>query len=647
MHISEQIKKTLLTSLKTLGIVYGGEVELQHPADPNHGDYASNIALTVFGRLDDAQKQQFGNPRSLAERIADGLQRGGLNQSLVTVAVAGPGFINVTLSSAYLVSALKPLASLVSGAPLASELMLSDRWQGKRVITEFTDPNPFKELHIGHLYSNTVGEAISRLLAAHGALVTRVCYQGDVGLHVAKSIWGMRQLLGEALPSISDALDNLAQQPLSSRVKFLGQAYARGATAYEEDTAAAETIKQINFMTFKAGQETLVEKDNWEPQVDYAQFLTKNSLDYREIKQLYQEGRRWSLEYFERMYQRIGMRFDDYFFESVVGEYGVKIVREFLAKGVFEQSQGAVIFPGKKYGLHDRVFINSLGLPTYEAKELGLAPEKYRRHRYDHSIIITGNEIQEYFKVLLKALSITDPQLAAKTHHLSHGMVRLPEGKMSSRTGKILTAEWLMDEAHGKAALKVQDVAAQRLKPAELEKIAEQVALGAIKYAFLKNSIGKDVAFSFEDSLSFQGNAGPYLQYTYVRCHSILEKATKIHGVKSDSAEYIDIVFNQKSPFDHELNKDEIDLLRALYTYSEVLDLAAREYAPHHLCTYLYELAQAFNAFYGSTKVLDESLGSAKNSTPTVAFRLLLVRVVGNVLAHGLYLLGIVPLEQM
>jgi arginyl-tRNA synthetase len=367
------------------------------------------------------------------------------------------------------------------------------------------------------------------------------------------------------------------------------------------------------------------------------------------------------------------MKFDDFFFESVVGEYGVKIVREFLAKGVFEESQGAVIFPGKKHGLHDRVFINSLGLPTYETKELGLAPEKYRRFAYDFSIIITGNEIDEYFKVLLKALTLTNPDLAAKTTHLSHGMVRLPEGKMSSRTGKILTGEWLLNQAHAEAWKKIDEVADNRLVDNRLvdnpqvdnrqeesarneqpsydpEDVAEKVGLGAVKYAFLKSTIGRDIAFSFEDSLSFQGNSGPYLQYTFVRCQSVLNKALELPTQKLKKhtiAKYIDILINNKVYFEHQPEPIEFALLRNIYTYYETLELATREIAPHHVAGYLYQLAQSFNAFYGECVIINKDQATDGEVDSVTSFRLLLTATVSRILAHGMQLLGIPTVERM
>ena len=511
-------------------------------------------------------------------------------------------------------------------------------------MVEFTDPNPFKELHIGHLYSNIVGEAISRTLESCGATVQRVCYQGDVGMHVAKSVWGMRKLLAEegTYASIAEALEAKEQNSSSQNVRFLGKAYALGATAYAEQPEVAEEIKDINYLTFLSGQENLVAQTGWTPQVDYAQYVAQTAQNYDEIKLLYSYGRRWSLAYFDRMYQRIGMHFDDFFFESVVGEFGAQIVREFLAKGIFEESQGAIIFPGEKHGLHSRVFINSLGLPTYEAKELGLAPEKYRRFAYDRSLIITGNEIDEYFKVLLKALELTNPELRKKTVHLSHGMVRLPDGKMSSRTGKVLTAEWLLDEAHARIKTVLAETR-QSLTAAEQEHIAEVVGLSAIKFAFLKQSIGKDIAFNFDESLAFSGNSGPYLLYTLVRAHSILAKAVEAGFVLPKRYDYkqCDTLASSLNTSKKQSSAVHTDLLVNLLTYSDSFSSAATEYAPHHLAGHLFTTAQTFNALYGETQIVDTNEPARSESL------LILTHGVIGVLTHGLHTLGIATVEKM
>ncbi|MCB9813514.1 MAG: arginine--tRNA ligase [Pseudomonadales bacterium] len=693
MKITNVLIKSITTAIQILGLneFVEKDIKLEHPADKSFGDYSTNIAMVLFGKLKNKPEFNFASPRDLAQAIVNLLNEGDsrgnsrrdsngsisdFSEDISKIEVAGPGFVNFTLSDSFL---LAKMGSIVE----KSGDVIEKNLDGKKVMVEFTDPNPFKELHIGHLYSNIVGEAIAKSYEAQGAEVKRVCYQGDVGMHVSKSIWGMKFLISREFPEkkLEQALSELDKLLIHERVSFLGKSYATGASKYEDDENIKKEIQNINFLVFICAQENLESTTDFEIRVDYKKFIpnfSQDSQEYQEIKQLYVFGRNWSLEYFDLMYSRIGMNFDEYFFESLVGEFGYQIVNKFLKQGVFEKSDGAIIFPGSKYGLHDRVFINSLGFPTYEAKELGLAPEKFRRYQYDKSIIITGNEIDEYFKVLLKAMEFTNPDLMKITKHLSHGMVRLPEGKMSSRTGKIITAEWLINEAKDRIKSRMLETRPE-FGEEQINTIAEAVGLGAIKFAFLKQSIGKDIAFSFEDSLSFSGNSGPYIQYTYVRCHSVLLKAQnemssnltaeeKSEDNTADSVmennkelgetdekvlnhnidiervitKPIDILIDNKSYLNYQINNEEKDILRNLYRYSDIVGSVAQEYAPHYLANYLYELAQSFNVFYGLYKIADQ-----RNDKVTTDFRLMLVYSVSLVLRHGLNILGIKTVVKM
>ncbi len=606
------------------------EVVVEVPKDIAHGDYTSNVSLVLFSKMAKTSKdRQWKKPTELAKYLVSRIQEN-TPAWLESVTVADPGFINFVLTKDYLVANLGLFLTL-------GEQSESQVNQHQKIVVEFTDPNPFKEFHIGHLYSNTVGEAICRLLEATGATVRRGDYFGDVGMHVAKSLWGMRRQLAEQALS----LRQLTEWPLEKRMTFLGQAYAHGASAYEDDLAAQAEIKQLNFLIYKAGQDRLVEEENWQPVVNYDQFITDQSAEiYEEVRELYFSGRAWSLQYFEKIYQRLGMKFDYYYPESKAGEWGTKIVLEQLEKGIFEQSQGAVIFAGKQFGLHDRVFLNSLGLPTYEAKELSLPNWKKTDFDYDRSIVITANEINEYFKVLLKVMFMIDPALAQKTTHIGHGMVRLPEGKMSSRTGKVITGSWLLDEAQSEVKKLVTQ--AKEFSAEEIATMAELVGQSAIKYAFLKQSIGGNLAFSFSESLDFQGNSGPYLMYSYVRAQNVLRQA--VAASKMPIEQLIDILSNTKVSSVEKYTELEIDILRNIEKYKDVVEQAALEYAPHLLCTYLYNLAQMYSSWYAQQKIIEVKDGQL---TEIALLRLQLNLVVGTILKRGLYLLGIKTVEKM
>lgn len=574
------IQKTIIQgikqSLETLNHKESN-IEIKRPSNAVFGDFTTNIALKIA-------KIAKKNPMDLAQCIAHSLPH---NDYIEKIEVVKPGFINFWIAKQYL---LCELSAIIQAKEKYGS---SNYFKNKKVMVEYTDPNPFKEFHIGHLYSNTVGESLARLYEVLGAQVKRANYEGDVGMHVAKSLYGMQRLMAEK----SITLKDLAKQSLQERVNFMGKAYAFGAEKFEEDKTIKNEIVQLN--------KKIYDMDN-------------------EIKELYKLGRRWTLDYFETIYKRLGTRFDYYYFEREIGKKGLEYVKNHIKDGIFSHSEGAVIFDGKKYGLHARVFINSFGLPTYEAKDLGLVPTKYADFPYDTSIIVTGNEIKEYFKVVLKALEIINPELRKKTYHIGHGMLRLPKGKMSSRTGNIITAEWLLDEVKKK----VTNIIAKNSKTQENEKdeVCEKITVGAIKYSLLKTNIGHDVKFSFKESLSFEGNSGPYLQYTYARCKSVLEK----------SGEKTQLTFQNIN----DLYPEEIALLRKYIAFPQVIIEAGKAFAPNLVCSYLFELAQLYNLFYQKHPIL-------KAATKQKQFRLLLTQATAYIIKNGLYVLGIQTVEKM
>lgn len=559
--VQEKIKSTLAKALDTLSIEYQG-IELEFPADFSHGDFSSNIAMVVA-------KSAGKNPRALAEELVAEIEKD-KPVEIDSVEIAGPGFINFTLSREFLAGEL---------GKIDDRFGHNSSQEGKRIIIEYTDPNPFKEFHIGHLMPNVIGESISRILEFTGAEVKRANYQGDVGMHVAKAVWGMTQNDG-SFPAESDSL--------KLKVEFLGNAYAFGAQAFEESDEARRAITRINAEVYERNNE--------------------------EVNNLYDTGRRWSLENFERIYEMLGTKFDYYFFESEVANAGKEVVLAGLEKGIFNKSDGAVVFPGEDYGLHTRVFINSEGLPTYEAKELALAYEKNERYPYDSSIVVTGNEINAYFKVLLSAMEQVFPELAKKTKHIGHGMLRLPEGKMSSRKGNVISGESLVNEAVSRSLEKMQG----EYSESEKEAVALDVGVAAVKYAILKQAIGKDVVFDLEKSLSFEGDSGPYLQYSAVRAESVLARGLAAGIVPSI----------ENAP-------DSLYLLeRLLQRFPAVMSRAQDELSPHHLVGYLTEIAGEFNSFYATEKIADPD----DEFSP---YKLALTKGFRVVMESGLYALGI------
>ncbi len=444
----EKIVTALKRVFQELGI---SDVEpaLEHPAEFSHGDYSTNGALIVA-------KKRGENPKALAEKIVSAL---GNIAGVEKIEVAGAGFINFFLTRDFYSNVLKNIGI---------DWGKNDARAGKKVMVEYTDPNPFKEFHIGHLMSNAIGEAISRLVEFSGAEVTRANYQGDVGPHVAKALWGKMQK-----PDVS-----------------WGAAYTFGSDQYETNKGV---IDEINKKVYEKSDPT--------------------------INALYDAGRKESLEHFEHIYRTLGTTFDFYFFESDTAPTGLTLVH--AHPEVFEESEGAVVFRGEKVGLHTRVFITSKGLPTYETKDLGLAVLKGEVWPMDLSITVTASEQEGYFAVMRAALKECAPECAAKITHVTHGMMQLAIGKMSSRKGNVITGESLIEDMRAKALAKMEN---RDLGEAQ-QAIADSVAVAAIKYAVLKQNTGKNIIFDPEQSLSFEGDSGPYLQYSHVRALSILRKA--------------------------------------------------------------------------------------------------------------------------
>src|SRR3989344_834824 len=421
-------------------------VSLEHPAALEKGDYATGVALKLA-------KEAKIAPKALAEKIVAVL---GNIPGVEKIEVAGAGFINFYLTS-------DAIATSIQEAISEGKWGAGSLHAGKKIMIEYTDPNPFKEFHIGHLMSNAIGESVARLVEYTGAEVKRANYQGDVGPHVAKALWGLKKLNLDA----SDA-------------NALGKAYAAGSSAYESDANARAEIESLNAKIYDRSDS--------------------------ELNALYDAGRKASLAHFEEIYMVLGTKFDFYFFESETAPRGVELVRN--NAGVFKQSEGATVYEGEKVGLHTRVFVTSKGLPTYETKELGLAQMKEEKWPFDTSVTVTAHEQSGYFKVVLAAMKEVLPELAPKLRHITHGMMRLPSGKMSSRTGDVITGESLLVELTAAAAERARDSRAS-----DRGQLAQDVAVAAIKYQILKQASGRDIVFDRERALSLEGDSGPYLQY--------------------------------------------------------------------------------------------------------------------------------------
>lgn len=568
------IQNLIKEALKKLDINSESSFVVEHPADSKMGDYSTNVAM-VFA------KESKTNPRELAGRIVEEINKIKTDE-IEKIETAGPGFINFYLFKKFFTNSLNEI--------LEDEFFgKNDSKNGEIIMVEYTDPNPFKPFHIGHLMSNAIGESLSRLVEYSGAETIRANYQGDVGLHVAKAIYGILQ---KGMPDVSKSVNEQAE--------YIGECYSFASNLYEEDENIKKEINLINKQVYDKSDE--------------------------KINEIYLLGRVVTLEAFETIYKLLGTKFKHYFFESEMAERGREIVNKNLGENgarVFEESNGAIVFHGEKHDpkLHTRVFINSEGLPTYETKEIGLTVTKFEKENPDTSIVITAIEQGEYMRVVTKAISLIHPEYESRMKHITHGMLRFATGKMSSRKGNIITGESLIKDVTESILDKVKD---REWNNDEKQKVASSVGVGAIKFSILRQAIGGDIIYDFEKSISFEGDSGPYLQYSFARANSILEKAKK---------ENIEYSLNTE--------KEEIlDIEKMLYKFPSIVSRAQNEYAPHYITHYLIELAHTFNNFYGNNQIVNIEDGESP-------YRLAITKAFTRIMQNGLYLLGIESPERM
>lgn len=565
--IKELLIKELNEVLKKMK-VDSVTITLDVPTKPEHGDFATSIALKLTKLLKK-------NPYAIAEEIVSHLPN--KIPDVEKIEIIKPGFINFWITKDQLLSHLNRLADGIFQFPSVH------LGKNKKVMVEFAHPNTLKLFHIGHLRNISIGESIVRILEAVGNKVIRTNYQGDVGLHTAKCVWGIKQMIKKKGEDMFTSLS------LQKKIELIGKAYAEGQNAYENEQSKQEII-DIN-----------------------RQIYEKDPIVY----ELWKKTRQWSLDYYEDMYKRVYSTFDRYYFESESPERGVEIVKKLLKEGILEKSKGAIVFNGKQYGLDTRVFINSLGFPTYEGKELALAEKEFTEFgELDKCIHVVTPEQSSFFKITFKVEELIDKEkYGNKQYHLAYGWVNLSSGKMSSRTGNVVEGSWLLDEIKKKIDSKFKNS----------EEVSEVLTIASAKYAFLKNTISNDIAFNIEESVSLDGNSAPYLLYTFVRTQSILGKNQQIEFINTPPSEY---------------NNQELDLLRFIQQFEIEVKRSAENFAPNFLANYLYELTKKYNLFYQKNPIL-------KADPSQKYLRIQITKAVGHILKTGLYLLGIKTVDKM
>ena len=485
---------------------------------------------------------------------------------------------------------------------------------GKELMVEFSSPNTNKPLHLGHLRNIFLGDSISRILKAVGYKVHKVQIINDRGIHICKSM-------------IAWIKFGKGDSPEKSGMKgdhFVGKYYV---------LFQKELNRQIQKQIKKGKTEEEAEK-NAEIFLEAKDLLIKWENRDPEVRKLWKLMNNWVYDGFDKTYKTLGVNFDKIYYESETYLYGKKEVEKGLNKNIFFQKEDNSIWVDlNKYGLDNKLLVRSDGTSVYITQDIGTAILRFRDFpKIEKQIYTVGNEQEYHFKVLFKILEIQGFDWAKECFHLSYGMIDLPSGKMKSREGTVVDADKLLkemvhiSEKRTKELGKIND-----FNKDEQKLLFEKIALSAVKYFLLKIDPKKSMLFDPDESIDFQGNTGPFIQYTYARIISILERSKNI-GIKDD----FDINVNVK-----DINEFEKKIIYLLSVFPDKISIAASEYSPSIIANYIYDLSKAYNRFYQEISIFKEE------DSETIIFRISLSRTVSKVILNGMKLLGINMTNKM
>jgi len=577
---------------------FGAQVDtallvLQTTREEFEGDYT----LVVFPWIKLARSK----PEVLAEELGQWLvEHSDKVQSFNVV----KGFLNLSLKNTYLCQSLLAIRDTESWGNAPKN--------GRKVMVEYSSPNTNKPLHLGHIRNNLLGWSVSRILEAAGTEVVMANLVNDRGIHICKSMVAWLRYGNGATP------DSTGQKG----DHFVGDYYVRYDKAYRDEVKALEA-KGLSEDDAKKQAPILLEAQ---------ELLRKWEAGDQETRALWATMNAWVYKGFDETYTALGIHFDKIYYESETYLLGKKIVEDGLARGVLTRHpDGSVWVDLRDEGLDEKLLLRSDGTSVYMTQDLGTAVERFNEYKLDDMVYVVGNEQEYHFQVLRKLLGRLGYAWSERIFHLSYGMITLPEGKMKSREGTVVDADDLIAELIDEATKIGQEQGkAAELPPEEAKEIYRKVALGALKYYMLKIDPSKGMMFNPQESVDFNGNTGPFLQYTCARAYSILRKQAQVVAT-----------LPQYKIEGCELNRYERTLILALYEYGCVIQEAASRLSPAIVANYIYELACRFNQFYHECPIArEENIALQK-------LRLILTQSTVRVLQSGLLLLGIQTPEQM
>ena len=602
MQIEQQIQQAAQAAVKAL---YGQEVpEKMVQLQKTRSEFEGSLTLVVFPFVKMARK----SPEQTGAEIGEYLVQ---NCPAVSKYNVVKGFLNLSIADA----AWSQLLQDIDADPHYGEKAVHEG--SPLVMIEYSSPNTNKPLHLGHVRNNLLGWSLAQIMQANGYKVVKTNIVNDRGIHICKSMlawlkWGN----GETPESSGKKGDHL-----------IGDYYVAFDKHYREEVKALAEKLTLSGLPAEQAEEKAKQEA---PLIKEAhEMLVKWEQNDPEVRALWEKMNGWVYAGFDETYKKMGVSFDKIYYESQTYLKGKAKVEEGLAKGLFERhDDGSVWADLTNEGLDQKLLLRSDGTSVYMTQDIGTAEMRFKDYPIDKMIYVVGNEQNYHFQVLSILLDRLGFKWGKELVHFSYGMVELPNGKMKSREGTVVDADDLM-ELMVSDARRVSDEAGKNADMTEEEKqeIARIVGMGALKYFILKVDARKNMLFNPEESIDFNGNTGPFIQYTHARIRSILRKAANTSTLSLSST--------------LSLADKEVELIQKMSEYGAAVEQAGKDYSPSGIANYCYELTKVFNQFYHDYSILNEPDADKK------AFRLVLARNVAKILKNGMNLLGIEVPERM
>ena len=562
-------------------------------------DFEGDFTLVVFPLL----RFSKNTPEKTGEMIGNYLVS---NFSSISGFNVIKGFLNLEISNVWWIDFFRNLAAV------SDELAAARVTDPETILVEYSSPNTNKPLHLGHIRNNLLGYSLFRILSACGHTVVKTNIVNDRGIHICKSMLAWQKF-------------GNGETPESSGMKgdhLVGKYYV----LFEKEYKA-----QVSDLTGKGVSENDA-KNNAPMMKEAREMLLKWEAGDKEVTDLWKMMNSWVYAGFDETYRKLGVDFDRIYYESETYKLGKEIVLSALERNILYRNEDSSIWADlSSEGLDQKLLLRSDGTAVYMTQDLGTAVDRYNEYKFDKNIYVVGNEQNYHFQVLRAILKRMGYAWADGLIHFSYGMVELPEGRMKSREGTVVDADDLileMQETAREVSLELGKLSG--FSGDEKEDIFRKVGLGALKYYILKVDPKKNMTFNPEESIDFNGNTGPFIQYTYARIKSVFRKA-----------EQMNIVAEPDNLDDNAAGEKEIDLIKLLRRFPATVSEAAREYSPALIANYCYELAKEYNQFYHDFSILGELNPGIRN------FRLVLSEVVSRILYRSMWLLGIEMPERM